>query len=366
MLQSLRPRLRFLGLYLRYAVVRVLSPLLIRWKPLRRTESGYTILLGCHGELAPIALANLRLLERQRRENLHRIVLIFDRPRRALATDIQRQCENRFPHLPLAFRYYSPLQRRIAQFFASGWVYAWLSWCIGIAATDTRYAFLHDFDLLLLDPSFFEHRYRTIQERQVQYLGIQAYTYNGFTDADKLVATIELGFDAAFIRGRFKPRHLYNYVGLRRGQPLDYDTLLYAQSCAGRTAVVPIKFGQLVHPAQMICQYTHWRRWGSSANVTQVTRLVLIPYYLHLAGRPASLAQVTAVLKRAGLRRHSCIELLGGAVDLQLLTAELVRIFCLDISLVEKALYGHTRLEVQRFIAALRTFSGEHEVFLAA
>ncbi len=107
---------------------------------------GYSIVIGCNTPLAEMLGANLKMIERQRLENLDRI---FHRARSAAIGDAlpDRICNcARAFDLPLRFVYYTDHQSETARKVGQPWVYAWLSWCLGIAAARTRYCFLHDFD----------------------------------------------------------------------------------------------------------------------------------------------------------------------------------------------------------------------------
>jgi hypothetical protein len=57
---------------------------LVIWDPLRESAAGYSIAIACMRELAPVAVANLRLCARQISHRVSELILVFD----CLAEDI--------------------------------------------------------------------------------------------------------------------------------------------------------------------------------------------------------------------------------------------------------------------------------------
>ena len=161
------------------AVLRALLRPLIRWRPMAAAQEGCTILIGCTAPLARMLGATLAMLDRQQMPCVREVIVVVDRPAASIGFDVEHVMCERFPRLPLKFIFYTPLQARVLGLISWGWAYAWLSWAIGLAHTRTRYAFLQDFDAMLLRPDFIEERYRAIRERQVQYLGLRLYSGGG-------------------------------------------------------------------------------------------------------------------------------------------------------------------------------------------
>src|SRR5262249_8422147 len=153
----------------RFALRGVLRQM-VTWTPLQEPAEGYSILIGCNSPLSRMLEANLKMLANQKLSSLDRIFVVFDTPAEQIGLGLEQQMRERFPHLPLSFIYYSRIQARVLATIGWGWAYSWLSWCKGIAATRTRYAFLQDFDAFLLRPDIIEERYHAIRQRNDQYL----------------------------------------------------------------------------------------------------------------------------------------------------------------------------------------------------
>jgi hypothetical protein len=255
--------------------------------------------------------AVLRMLQRQHRTNLDRILVVFDRPRERIAFPVEsRMCE-RFPDLPLTFLYYNPQQARTLGAIAWGWAYAWLSWSIGIAHTTTKHAILQDFDALLLRPDMLEERYSTILSRSDEYVGTRWYSGGGVEEEDRLVVTPELVFDAGFVRQQFRPIDLFNHITIHNGRTVDFDTMLYAQSLGGKKSVLPLTEQEWVHPSQMICQYVEH---VNGRSVPPRNNLLMIPYFMKFGGESDLFDRVLGDL-RAG--RHENLFLFGRPISLK-------------------------------------------------
>lgn len=267
-----------------------LAPL-VRWEKLRDPAPGYTLLIGCNRNLGGMLMANLLMLGRQRRENLREVILVVDGSPGEVGMDIAARAAAAAPGLPVRVIHYNASQRRLSRMIDWGWVYAWMSWAIGIGACTTRYAMLHDFDALLLDENAVEARYAEIRRQRVEYLGIAYHTGGGVTADDRLVRTFELMFDAAFMRDRFEPVALFNTMKTIGGRRVEFDTFLNAQHRAGKTGLLPIGEDQMVHPSQMICQYVDYR--VGRGRVPANNNLPMIPYYEFIGGDPALLETLT-------------------------------------------------------------------------
>jgi hypothetical protein len=278
------------------AAMRLVLRRLAAWRPLENPEAGYTAIIGCNGQLAAMIGADLKMLSCQDRENLKNIVIVIDRPKSEITFPVEQSMRDKYPELPLQFAYYSPTQTRILNAIGWGWAYAWLSWSTGIALTKTRYALLQDFDAILINPDALEQRYGAIVERGDQYLGDRWYSGCGVELDDRLVMTPELMFDAVHVRNHHRPIDLFNHVTIHHGRTVDFDTFLYAQSKAGKKSVLPIAEEDMVHPSQMICQFTHLMA-GRGTLAPDRNNLLLVPYFMYVGGEQATLAQQHSLLR---------------------------------------------------------------------
>lgn len=273
---------------------RAIAPL-VRWEPAHDPAHGVTVIVGCSHRLESLIPANLALLARQQAPSLREVLLVIDAGAAEMSAGFHERVRRAAGGLQVRCLHYDERQLRVSRRIDWGWVYAWLSWCIGIGASRTRYAMLHDFDALLLDPGVIEERFRLIEDRQAVYLGMGYYEGLGIRPDDGLVKTFELAFDAAFVRENFEPIELFNTMARFRGRRVEFDTFLNAQSRAGRIDMVPIDETRMVHPSQMICQFVDHRR--RPHRVPGRNNLLLVPYYERVGGDAGPLEAMTGRLR---------------------------------------------------------------------
>ena len=330
----------------RWALRALLRPI-ISWKPLRSDpESGYSVAIGCLASMPKVLQANLAFLAKQKRDNLHEIIVVVDNTREYVGRDLESELREQFPQLPIRVLYYSAMQTRILKAINWGWAYAWLSWCKAIAAAQTQYMLLHDLDAMLLRDDILEERYLAIKARGHQYVSMRYYHGNGLEPEDKLVVTFELMFDTGWVRQRFHPVELFNYVGLYDGRRVEYDTFLHVQSRGGDASIVPIDVKDMVHPSQMFCQYTEMV--GTRHYVpTAQNNLVMLPYFFYLAGDKQTLNEQQQAYANATWPDAT---LLGHAIDMRHQSVNHTRWIVEQITRLEHAIAGGVRPEVAAYL----------------
>lgn len=330
---------------------------LLRWRPLESPEPGYTVVMACNSLLSPMLGVNLRLLAGQKADNLRELILVFDRTPTAALSALAQQVRAMAPLLPIRFMYYSTRQFKVTSAIRWGWVYSWLSWCTGIGAARTRYVMLHDFDALLLRDNLLEERYAEIVRRQDQFVGTSFYEGNGVESSDRLATTFELILDAAFVRERFRPIEIFNYVSMFRGRSVDFDTFLYAQTRHGRSSVAPVAEEDMVHPSQMICQFTDQQRGRLPA--IETNNLLLIPYFIYAGGDPEPLRRQHRILAAAmDGRGGRVVEYYGRPLDLSRLSMVHAQWLTKQAFRVERAVTGQVRDEVRVYFELIETMVG--------
>ncbi|MFO0831828.1 MAG: hypothetical protein U0637_08275 [Phycisphaerales bacterium] len=330
----------------RRAMGAVIAPL-VEWQPLVEPQPGYTVLVGCNRRLGGLLMANLAALARQERGNLREVILVIDGGEEEVGFSVVERAARVAPGLPVRVVHYSERQRSVTRRIDWGWVYAWLSWCVGIAATTTRYAMLHDFDALLLRPDVLEERYREVRARKVEYLGIAYHAGGGTKESDRLCRTFELMFDAQFVRSHNRPIDLFNTMRWMGGRRVEFDTFLNAQFMAGSRDVIALPEADMVHPSQMICQFVdHCQGRGVKP---AHNNLLMIPYYEYLGGDGALLADVSGQLEgRAGGR----VSLWGKPLDVGAITQD-HRAWMLKQAVRMEDSLGGLRPEVRRYFEAI-------------
>jgi hypothetical protein len=339
---------KFLRARIRRALLRALISPLVKWSPDSRSQAGLTVILACNCRLLPLLHANLLLLAKQDLREVKTIIVVFDETKDGLPAGFLEQLSGRFSALPLRFLFYSRLQKFVASMIDWGWVYSWLSWSIGIAATQTRYAMLHDLDALLLRNNVLAEQYRKICHIGVKFLGTQYYSGHGIQNEDRLVTTFEMVFDASHVRSNYRAIDLFNRVMMFCGRRVEFDTFLYVQSCSGETEIQPIAETSMVHPSQMICQYVdhvNGRRVPTESN-----NLLLLPYFYYLGGEKNLLFSLLTQL-RSG---RQVVTLFGRALNPGLLSAAHVDWYLKQVERVEAHLWGTMRKEIKEYVFAIR------------
>ena len=328
---------------------------LARWHPLGESRSGYTVIVSAAAPLAPLVETNLRFVAGQDLTGLAEVIILLDIPGNVAVATIEDRLRHRFPTLPLRFAYFDRLQAGVSRLIDWAWVYNWLCWCNGIAQSNTRYVLLHDLDALVVKPDFFRERYERMLDSDVQYLGCHYYENGAIERDDGLVPTLELMIDAGFIRSRFSPIDIFNRIGRHRGRIIDFDLFQFAQSVAGRVDVAPLGEDDLVHPGQMVSQFTSYVGGRTDRIPQNRHNLMMIPYYFFLADEPDVLLRLKESLSRT---ESTAIDFFGGTVDVSLLLRHHIATCERQITRAEHALFGETRPEVREYVAALKGAAG--------
>ena len=344
---------RYLAARCNRAVMRALIRPLVRWQPMDAPRPGYTVIVGVVGSLARIAVANLTLLTRQQRDNLHEIILVCDRPRASMDFDLEAEVARCCPDLPVRVVYWSERQQRMVKRLRFAWVNSWLSWCIGIGAAQTRHALLHDLDAMLIETDVLERQYRAINASDAFCLGARPYSGNGVEEEDGLVATFELMFDVQRLRSALPPVALFNHVYRFRGRTVEMDTFLHAQTRLRPVELQLVPAEDMVHPSQLFCQYNDLHN-GRSYVLHQRNNLPMIPYFLHLGGDAHTLAEHRANFESA---RDDHVRLLDLTVDASRLSVFHADWLCEQARRIEQALFGGMRDEVADYFKAVRDFA---------
>jgi hypothetical protein len=272
---------------------------LVHWQPLRAAQPACTAIIGVCSRLPQVLAANLRCLNEARWPELRQVIAVVDGDSAALPEGMEQRLCATYRGLNLKFLHYSNVQSRTAEKVRLPYVYSWLSWCIGISHTETDHLLLHDYDALVLGPSLAD-RYRAFATSKARVQGISWYKVNGVDEADHLATTFEAFFDARWLRS-LKPLDLFNKLRFRNGRSIDFDTTLDAQDRllpGNARTVVPMDLEQLVHPSQMIHQYTMFLRHPNRAQAC--FSIPMIPFFGYLSGIEGCIEGATRALESQG------------------------------------------------------------------
>jgi hypothetical protein len=342
---------RFMIKRVRFAAMRTALRPLVSWKPLQSPENGYSVIIGCSVALRPILRANLEMLTRQGRQNLARVLLAFDcTAEEARRLNIEQPLRDSYgDRLPLQFIYHGKLQNKVIRGFNWGWTYSWINWSLSLAACQTRFALIHDLDAMLIQPDLLESRFTATRDAAVQYSGTAHYHCNGIDESDRLLTTFEMFCDVQFLRANFKPLDLFNLPTIWKGKPVEFDTLLWAQTRGGRGLLLPISPRDMVHPSQMICQFVAVR--GSAPYTPPANNnILMIPYFMELGGDRQTLAEHQASLDQSDGRTVRCF---GRPLDFSNFSIAHARWLTEQGHRLDTAVHGAVRPEIRRYFESI-------------
>lgn len=292
---------------------RVLAPL-VQWLPLSDPEPGCTAIIGMCSRL-PCALdANLRCLYEARWPELRRIVIAIDATRDSFPHIDEQRLRATYPGIDIDVFYYSSVQSAVAERLKLPFVYAWMSWCIALAQVRTQDVLIHDYDALVFGSTLAD-RHRELVRSGAKFQGVSWCHVGGFVPEDRLATTFEAFADATWLRS-LTPVSLFNKIGLKNGRSVDYDTTLEIQDrllSPEQRACIPMNLDELVHPSQMIHQYTMFRKFPGQALPS--FSMPMLPFFAHLAGKLDALPRASASLNAAA---RDAVDLAGDGTRMNL------------------------------------------------
>lgn len=303
---------------LRYATLRVLLSTAARWRPLDAPVDGYSFVVGVPWRLWDLVEIPLLSLQRARHPRLVETILAVDAtPAQMAATYAPGRVEavlERFRDLSPRVVHYTPWQRLLSRAIDWNWVDCWLTWVLGLAEVRSRYAFLHDFDAVVVDRDFCEAHVALLEQRGAVFAGVQEDPRYRCPDGGRLLMTVELLLDAEHLRRTTRPLDLFNSAARVDGASVVYDILREVQTRVGaaRRVLHPIGLEQLVHPSQVISQWRALRAQREPFQPVGYCPLLIIPLFRHVGGDARGMAEIVAALERG----EHVVTLEGGRLDL--------------------------------------------------
>jgi hypothetical protein len=270
---------------------------LVSWTVLGNPQPGCTAIIGMCSRLPDVLAANLVCLHKSRWSELRKIVIAVDTTRTEAFADIEAHAKSICPEVELEFIYYSQYQSHAAEGLQLPFVYCWLSWCIALAKVTTQHLLIHDYDALIVGKTL-QSRYVEFVDSKSKFQGVSWYNGNGVVSADRLATTFEAFADTAWLRA-MHPIALFNKMALKEGRSIDYDILLEAQDRLlprEQRTMVPMNLEELIHPSQMIHQYTMFRRHPRKS--LPCFSMPMIPFFMYLSGKTEALTISLNALKR--------------------------------------------------------------------
>ena len=305
-------------IYRQYTKKRISS--LVAWDKHKELSPGCTAIIGMCHLLPEVLIGNLRCLYDSSWPDLKEVIITVDSVEGCLPDGIEKKAREILKEIDCKFIYYTKHQAEVAEKIRLPFVFSWLSWSICIQNCKTTHALIHDYDALLLG-DVLSAKYNTFKEQKDFAQGISWYNGNGVEEVDHLATTFELFVDIEWLL-KFPPIDMFNQIGMIGKRTVDFDTLLYIQEKKipeNKRSIVKIPEESLVHPSQMIHQYTMFRRFPNKPMPS--FSIILIPFFEWFSGKESALS---AVCERMKARNETCVDLLGiGAQwDLALLSSE--------------------------------------------
>ena len=274
---------------------------MVDWEPLIDPEPGCTAIIGMCSRVPEVLAANIRCLNKFRWPDLKRVLVVVDCEETSNLRAIEAETRTACSGLRIEFIFYSPTQAALAKSLDISFVYSWLSWCIALKCTNTKHVLIHDYDALVLSPRL-EERYRTFAASGAVVQGIAWYKSNGIETEDHLATTFEAFVDTKWLRS-CHPVELFNKVRNVGGRSIDFDTTLDIQHrllTPEQRTMAPMNADELMHPSQMICQYTMFRH-SPSAELPCFS-IPMIPFFIYLSGRTSAIEDATIAIKQGEIR----------------------------------------------------------------
>jgi len=216
------------------------------------------------------------------------VIAVVDGRKGCLPQGLEQELIDSYPALQIRFLYYSDKQATLAEKLKLPYFYSWLSWCIGISQTKTTNLLIHDYDALILGRTL-RDRYDSFANSNAKVQGIAWYKVNGINVDDCLATTFEAYFSTEFLHS-VKPIELFNKLHISNGRSIDFDTTLDIQFRLlkrNQRQIMPMNEDELVHPSQMIHQYTMFRR-NPKGNLPSYS-IPMIPFFAYLSGKRNSI-----------------------------------------------------------------------------
>jgi len=286
---------------------------LVSWQPLNEPKPGCTAIIGMCSRLPRVLGANLRCLIAARWPDLKQIIIAIDATREDFPLEANYLMAT-YPGIEIKVVHYSNEQSRFAENIKLPFVYSWMSWSIALAEVETRDVLIHDYDALVFGDTL-SRRYNEFVRSGAAIQGISWYAVNGLEADDRLATTFEAFSQVQWLR-RLPPVSLFNKIGIKEGRSIDYDTTLYVQDrllLPEQRTCMPMDIDELVHPSQMIHQYTMFRKFPGRPLPSFA--MPMLPLFSVLSGEPEAFENAAQSLRSAS---RDAVDLAGDGTPMNL------------------------------------------------
>jgi hypothetical protein len=173
---------------------------------------------------------------------------------------------------------------------------------------------IHDYDALVFGGTL-RRRYEEFVKSGAAIQGVSWYAVNGLVSNDRLATTFEAFAQVPWLRS-LPPVSLFNKIGIKDGRSIDYDTTLYIQDRLLRPeqrTCMPMDLEELVHPSQMIHQYTMFRKFPGRPLPS--FSMPMLPLFAALSGKPEAFDDAARSLRSAP---RGAVDLAGDGTPMNL------------------------------------------------
>lgn len=315
--------LHFTAAYAKRELLRLRLADLVEWPKAPSLEPGCTAIIGMCHRLPGVLLGNLHCLLAAAWPELKRVIIVVDGARGCVSEDLEARAKAlSTPAIAIDIYYYSQHQATLSESLRLPWVFSWLSWSIAWSHCRTRHALIQDYDALVFGDTL-GRRYERFVTSNAAIQGIRWYSGNGVETTDRLATTFEAFVDVEWIRSR-PPIAAFHKISYRDGASRDYDTLLHLQHAhtpVERRTTMPMPAESLVHPSQMIHQYTMARRFPGVPQ--ECASLPMIPFFDFLSGDEQAVGNAARQLETA---RDGVSDLLGDGTPVNLARLQIAQV----------------------------------------
>ncbi|MGB2985223.1 MAG: hypothetical protein WBE26_05015 [Phycisphaerae bacterium] len=298
---------------------------------------------------------NLRFLARADLQGLDRVHVVFDRLPQRKADVFTDQIRQAFATLPLHFQFHPFLPGRIVQFVNHSKFYASLNWVLGLRTCQTRYAVLHDFDLYPLVPDFFVKIVQTMRERSLRFSGVEHTRFDGLTPSDGLIGTWELGIDVAWLRDYYRPIDCFHAIAKVNGRYVDLDPFSWIQSRTNERALSLTVAKESYAHVQNLC--STYLLYSAGRKVRVAWQLHFLWYLENVAGCSQAFEAATQAMEMADSPQ---LTVGSHPIDYSQVHVTCANVLRHEVTVIERALFGSCRPEVERFLTATEDFLQRH------
>lgn len=266
------------------------------WAPLTaELEPGYTVLVTYPGDLPGLLQLSLRTLAAVDNSHCREILVIPD----SLDSDDAGPDSDVLVAPSLVDRLacvvrkvpLTPAEKLVLRQNPGNSVRHWAQIVAGLHEVRTRYALLHDADLVFEDPGFPAAHFRAAQDEKLACRGAETVWDSWFAanGHGHVVGTWEMMLDVEWVR-TFAPTELRPQRKLLDGVEHEFDTLLWAQATTSPTQIACAPYtSSFQHFGHLVCTFRDFQKRDPDAPFHDEHALLVVMRILHdVLGAPAS------------------------------------------------------------------------------